>query len=122
VTEAGEVRILPASVIDRRRADNGQETAMATLYDFSSTSRFATRPNWIVRATQALLNTYRAFKNRREFYRLGELSDAELADIGLTRADLHVAVGHPFGSDPTASLSVIVRRRVETEQAARSVC
>ena len=95
---------------------------MATFHDFSSTSRFATRPNWIVRAVQALLDVYKAFKNRREFYRLGELSDAELADIGLTRADLHVAVGHPFGPDPTASLSAIVRRRLEAERAARSVC
>jgi uncharacterized protein YjiS (DUF1127 family) len=95
---------------------------MTTLDHFSSASRFATRANWIVRAAQALLNAYTAFKNRRAFYHLGELSDAELADIGLTRADLHVAVGHPFGTDPTASLSVIVRRRMEDETAARSVC
>jgi uncharacterized protein YjiS (DUF1127 family) len=95
---------------------------MTTLDHFSSTSRSATRPNWIVRAAQVILNTYKAFRNRREFYRLGELSDSELADIGLTRADLHVAVGHPFAPDPTASLSVIVRRRLDGEAAARSVC
>jgi uncharacterized protein YjiS (DUF1127 family) len=95
---------------------------MATLDHFSSTSPFATRPNWIVRAAQGLLNAYKAYGNRRAFYRLGELSDSELADIGLTRADLHVAVGHPFGPDPTASLSVIVRRRMDGETAARSVC
>jgi uncharacterized protein YjiS (DUF1127 family) len=95
---------------------------MTTLEHFSSTSHFAPRPNVIVRAAQALLNVYTAYKNRRAFYRLGELSDAELADIGLTRADLHVAVGSPFAVDPTASLSVIVRRRMDDEQAARSVC
>ena len=95
---------------------------MSTFDHFSSTSRFATRPNIVVRAVQALWNGYKAFKNRREFYRLGELSDAELADIGLTRADLHVAVGHPFGGDPTASLSSLVRRRADEETGARSVC
>jgi uncharacterized protein YjiS (DUF1127 family) len=95
---------------------------MTTLDHFSSTPRFAPRPNVIVRAAQALLNLYTAFKNRRQFYRLGELSDAELADIGLTRADLHVAVTSPFAIDPTASLSVVVRRRMSEEQAARSTC
>ena len=99
-----------------------------TTLDHSSTSRFAPRSNAIVRGVQALLTGYRAFKNRREVYRLGEFSDAELADIGLTRADLHVAVASPFAIDPTASLGVIVRRRLDDdrrlddEQAARSVC
>jgi uncharacterized protein YjiS (DUF1127 family) len=95
---------------------------MTTLDNFSSTSRVARRPNVVLRLVQAVSNAYRAFKNRRDFYRLGELSDSELADIGLTRADLHVAVDRPFGGDPTASLSVIVRRRVGDEEAARSVC
>ena len=93
---------------------------MATLDHYSLAPRFA-RSNVIVRGGQALLNAYRAFKNRR-VYRLGELSDAELADIGLTRADLHVAVASPFAVDPTASLGVIVRRRMDDEHAARSVC
>lgn len=95
---------------------------MTTLERISSTSRFATRPNAVTRVVTALRNAYKAFKNRREFYRLGEFSDAELADIGLTRADLHVAVGHPFGIDPTMSLNTVVRRRLEDEAAARSVC
>lgn len=96
---------------------------MTTLDHFSSTSRFATRPNFVARIVGILSNIYRAYKNRREFYRLGELSDAELADIGLTRADLHVAVAHPFGGDPTASLSHLVHRRAGYEEAAaRSVC
>jgi len=94
---------------------------MTTLDHYSSTPRFAPSANVIARGVQALLNAYSAFKNRREFYRLGEFSDAELADIGLTRADLHVAVASPFAVDPTASLGVIVRRRMD-EHAARSVC
>jgi uncharacterized protein YjiS (DUF1127 family) len=76
----------------------------------------------VARLVQAISSAYTAFRNRREFYRLGELSDAELADIGLTRADLHVAVGQPFGMDPTASLNTMVRRRFDDERAARSVC
>ena len=95
-----------------------------TAFDhISGSSRFATRPNIVARLVQVAFNLFKAFKNRREFYRLGELSDAELADIGLTRADLHVAYGHPLGTDPTSALSVIVQRRAEDEEAAaRSVC
>lgn len=96
---------------------------MTTFDRISSTSRFATRPNAVTRLATVLRNAYRAFRNRREFYRLGEFSDAELADIGLTRADLHVAVGNPFGTDdPTVMLNTAVRRRLEDEAAARSVC
>lgn len=96
---------------------------MTALDHFSSTPRFATRPNLAVRVVTILADGYKAFRNRRAFYRLGELSDAELADIGLTRSDLHVAVGHPMANDPTAALSAIVRRRSEAEEAAaRQVC
>jgi uncharacterized protein YjiS (DUF1127 family) len=95
-----------------------------TAFDhISGTARFLARRNVVERLVQAAFKFLTALKNRREFYRLGELSDAELADIGLTRADLHVAYGHPLGSDPTSALSVIVRRRAEDEEAAaRSVC
>jgi uncharacterized protein YjiS (DUF1127 family) len=96
---------------------------MAVLDHILSPSRFATRPNLVVRALRAVFNIYRAFRNRREFYRLGEFSDAQLADIGLTRADLHVAVARPFAGDPTVSLNAMVRRRLEDEMAAaREVC
>ena len=51
------------------------------------------------------------------------MSDAELSDIGLTRADLHVAIGLPFGIDPTARLGAIVRVRTDcVEDIARRVC
>jgi uncharacterized protein YjiS (DUF1127 family) len=96
---------------------------MTTFDHTSGTQHFATRPNIVVRMVQAAFKLVTALKNRREFYRLGELSDAELADIGLTRADLHVAYGHPLGTDPTSTLSVIVQRRAEDEEAAaRTVC
>ena len=96
---------------------------MTTIDHTTPTARFATRTSMVARLVQGVSSLYRAFKNRREFYRLGEMSDAELADIGLTRADLHVADGHPFAVDPTAALSAMVRRRAEDEEAAaRSVC
>jgi len=86
----------------------------------AGTSRVARRPALTIRALDKLSNLYRAWKNRRVFYRLGELSDAELADIGLTRADLHVAVGVSLGGDPTTRLRAIAQDRAETiEDAAR---
>lgn len=64
----------------------------------------------------------RAWKNRREIYRLGEMSDAQLADIGLVRSDLHVAWRATAGVDPTATLGAISEARLRaTERAARRV-
>ena len=94
-----------------------------TTYDFATeSSRITSRPAVATRVANAIANVYRAWKNRRAFYRLGEMSDAELADIGLTRTDLHVAIGVPFGRDPTAILREIASDRVETtEDIARKV-
>ena len=51
-----------------------------------------------------------------------QMSDAELADIGLTRADLHVAIDVPFGADPTVKLRAIASDRADTiEDLARKV-
>ncbi|ESX82769.1 MULTISPECIES: DUF1127 domain-containing protein [unclassified Mesorhizobium] len=95
---------------------------MATFDFATETSRITSRPAVATRVANAAANVYRAWKNRRAFYRLGEMSDAELADIGLTRADLHVAVGVPFGRDPTERLRVIAVERAETiEDIARKV-
>ncbi len=94
-----------------------------TTYDFAGeTSRITTRPAVATRVIVAVANFYRAWKNRRAFYRLGEMSDAELADIGLTRSDLHVAIDVPFGSDPTVRLRSIASARAKTvEDFARQV-
>lgn len=70
----------------------------------------------------AVASFLRAWKNRREFYRLGEMSDTELADIGLTRSDLNVVVDLPFGKDPTVHLgSLAAARQREVEAMARQV-
>ncbi|RRI03022.1 DUF1127 domain-containing protein [Mesorhizobium tamadayense] len=95
---------------------------MAAIEFATETPRITTRPAVATRVVNALANAYRAWKNRRAFYRLGEMSDAELADIGLTRADLHVAIGLPFGRDPTAKLRAIADERADTiEDIARKV-
>jgi uncharacterized protein YjiS (DUF1127 family) len=98
------------------------EIDMTTIEFASETSRITTRPAVATRVLNALGNAFVAWKNRRAFYRLGEMSDAELADIGLTRADLHVAVAVPFGRDPTVKLRAIASERADTiEDLARYV-
>ena len=84
---------------------------MSTCEFVSDTSRVTTRPAVATRVANRFVAFFRAWKNRRVFYRLGEMSDAELADIGLTRADLHVAIDVPFGSDPTARLRSLAHNR-----------
>jgi len=90
------------------------------------------RPALAVRAAQNLVAAFRAWKNRRAIYHLGMMSEWELADIGLTRADLHVAWRAPFGVDPTVKLGHIAEARAAqelraanreaVERAAREVC
>ncbi len=85
-----------------------------TALDFATdTSRSARRPALLAHGLQVLSKVYRSWRNRREFYRLGDMTEAELRDIGLTRADLHVAVASPFGLDPTTRLRDIVEARVD---------
>lgn len=94
-----------------------------TTLEHTSPLRSAPRLRWANRAVNAVALMYRSWKNRRQFLQLGEMSDAQLADLGLVRGDLHSAVGLPFGIDPTVHLNAVVRQRVESrEDAARRVC
>ena len=62
----------------------------------------------------ALRQLHRAWRNRRDFYRLRDMTDSELKDIGLTRADLYgAASGLAFGDDPTRRLRAIVEDRTD---------
>jgi uncharacterized protein YjiS (DUF1127 family) len=85
-------------------------------------------PAVAVRVVNAVARAVRAWKNRREIYRLGAMNDHELADIGLTRGDLHVAWREPFGVDPTTTLGALAEARSiqamrdARERAARQVC
>lgn len=64
---------------------------------------------------------YRDWNNRRQFRRLKEMSDWELADIGLTRDDLRAAWNRRPDVDPTAHLAMLKNRRDALEDAAGRV-
>lgn len=73
----------------------------------------------VTRVASGLRAFLRALVNRREVNRLGNLSDHELADIGLLRTDLIVAMRAPLGVDPTVELSALANERYSTEDGAR---
>lgn len=60
-----------------------------------------------VTAVEKAASLYRAWINRRELYRLGDMSDRDLSDIGLSRSDLFVARGVPSHVDPTSRLGAL---------------
>ena len=76
----------------------------------------------VARLTEALRVFIRSVKNRREVNYLSRLSDQQLADIGLMRADLEVVMHSPLTVDPTSRLSYYARERYTIERAARRVC
>lgn len=69
------------------------------------------RVSYADRAVAAVARLLIAWKNRRDFHLLAEMTDRELADIGLTRADLALASELPLADDPTARLGALARRR-----------
>jgi len=86
-------------------------------------SRFAmpeARQAISTRVVNLVRNAVKAYRNRRAVYHLGEMTDTELADIGLRRSDLYVAYRSPFGVDPTERLGVIAEARAD-EALARQV-
>ena len=89
---------------------------MTALDHARQTKPAASRTAFAVRTVSAVSNFLRAWKNRRAFYRLGEMSDSELADIGLTRSDLNVAIDLPFGTDPTAHLGAVSQARINRSE------
>lgn len=91
---------------------------MTTLFT-PQTIEAAGRPSIAERVATWTVNFVTAWKNRRAFYHLGEMSDSELHDIGLTRGDLSVVLDLPFASDPTAQLGAMARRRSEQQLRAR---
>jgi uncharacterized protein YjiS (DUF1127 family) len=89
---------------------------VVTLTEPIMTTALATnvnaRPSLSVRlrrAARALAETVRALANRWLAKDLCDLSDYELADIGLTRADLARAFDLPLASDPSRHLNEVAR-------------
>ncbi|MBL8582393.1 MAG: DUF1127 domain-containing protein [Rhizobiaceae bacterium] len=85
---------------------------MTTIDHHTAMTTPAARPALVARVVNSILAQVRIWKNRRAVYRLGEMTHAELADIGLTRADLHVATGLPLGVDPTVHLGSMAQARI----------
>ncbi|WP_274630031.1 DUF1127 domain-containing protein [Arvimicrobium flavum] len=84
-----------------------------TTIEHSHFSTPKARPAISTRAAELVVSALKAYRNRRAIYHLGNLTDTELADIGLRRADLHLAARSPFGVDPTERLGVIAEARAE---------
>ena len=94
-----------------------------TTLDHTSPTAAAPRQAVVARAVNLVSSLLRSWKNRRDFERLGQFSDSELADIGLRRVDLHAVDDLPFFIDPTKELSVIAEARARRgEEAARRIC
>lgn len=63
------------------------------------------------RAVAAIARLSIVMKNRRDFRILAEMDDRELADIGLTRADLDAMSALPLTNDPTVFLGAAAHKR-----------
>jgi uncharacterized protein YjiS (DUF1127 family) len=76
--------------------------------------------SWIGNTAAVLSRCWRGFvagiKHRRELSRLADLDDHMLADVGLTRSDLHVAHCEPLWRDPTS----ILERRISDSRSPKS--
>ncbi|WP_244327913.1 DUF1127 domain-containing protein [Roseibium sp. RKSG952] len=66
--------------------------------------------------SEAVARVARAVKNRRKVTCLGDLSDSQLADLGLRRADIGLALRLPMWTDPASVLTnwADERRLVDT--------
>jgi uncharacterized protein YjiS (DUF1127 family) len=59
-----------------------------------------------------MASVWRVLRNRREVSRLGDLTDTQLMDIGLTRHELESALTtSTFFEDPSSHLTKSARRR-----------
>jgi uncharacterized protein YjiS (DUF1127 family) len=73
--------------------------------------------NLVSIASAKVAKLLRAVRNRREMYHLGEMSDVELADIGLRRGDLFQVAESPLRTDPTGQLNALVKGRTREDSA-----
>lgn len=70
-------------------------------------------------AVVSIRAVFRTLKNRRDAASLSGLDDRMLADIGLTRGDLHDAYAEPVWRDPTTVLVTrVTERRVNRRRTA----
>ena len=86
--------------------------------DYPETERAGAALRGLLARLEAKLGAWWCY--RTTVRELEDLSDRQLADIGLRRADLHVAYNTPFGVDPTERLGIIADARC-AEALARQV-
>lgn len=93
-----------------------------TAYDCAAeASRISTRPAALARLGLGTVRLVRLWRNRRAFNRLYELTEAQLADIGISRNDLHDALEARSVDDPTARLMAIADARASVMAVGRPV-
>ena len=63
------------------------------------------RASLLATVIHAVARAWNVIQNRRETMKLFALSDSQLADIGLSRADVHRALQLPLFSDPSPTLN-----------------
>src|SRR5215207_4821283 len=75
------------------------------------------------RISQSLKQLADRMKNRRDAFRLADLDDRMLADIGINRSDLRDAYSGPLWQDPSELLARrAVERRVRRQQRTELTC
>lgn len=77
---------------------------MTTRTNTAETAAHCTHGSMRPVRTGLIARLIQIWRNRRETESLLELSDHQLADIGLTRADVDCALRVPLTCDPTFSL------------------
>ncbi|WP_265515517.1 DUF1127 domain-containing protein [Nitratireductor luteus] len=75
----------------------------------------AARPGFAARVARAAAGLLTLWKSRRAMRHLNDLSDWELADLGLVREDIARAYEIPLLDDPTLRLQQIARKRARSE-------
>lgn len=79
--------------------------------DFAQPIALAGRPSVprLIPGLETVAKVWRLLRNRRVTMRLTDLSDSQLADIGLTRADLRDALSVSLMQDSTGALTLAAR-------------
>lgn len=69
---------------------------------------------------RTVINVLQALMHRRTVLEMASFDDRMLADIGLTRGDVHAALSLPLDADPSARLRILaVERRAGNRALAR---
>jgi len=96
-------------------------TIKTTTVKLPATGFAAILTQWAARAFNMVATFVVVRRNRAAILRLGDLDDYMLKDIGISRSDLHRALGRSYLDDPSSELGAIADARAR-QQATRSIC